>query len=395
SNHLSHQEDDDLLEALTDHIAQRQHFWTFQDDDNDRISLSSRTESRLSKRSAQISVEGERYVIRLQKYFGILKNDHIKQGNLSVDNTYYVIAFANVTPIHNWLTGVNIVLMILLAVIGTVLFIFIQSIARQITDDIDSLTTYLGDIGVRRKGRVLPLFRYQEFQSIGKSAFQMDDLIRLSQESQKLFFQNVSHELRTPLTSIQGYSEGLKTGLINDSQKAFEMIYQESLKMSRLIDDILILSKIEADPNKLHIEKLSLNDFLYDLLWQFDLQIKSRNLELILDFSESYCDIRVDESLFERAISNIINNALRYAKQKITISYVKSDNDLILTIGNDGPIIQTEELKYIFDRFYKGDGGNFGIGLSMTKEIIEQHRGSITVTSSQEVTEFNIILPQY
>ncbi|MCD0031129.1 sensor histidine kinase, partial [Streptococcus agalactiae] len=96
--------------------------------------------------------------------------------------------------------------------------------------------------------------------------------------------------------------------------------------------------------------------------------------------------LKGNEELIQRAINNILSNALRYAVSHIEISYTNQK----LTISNDGPAISKEDLPYIFDRFYKGHGGQTGIGLAMTKEIIKQHHGNIIAESDSTSTTFTI-----
>ncbi|MGT2832767.1 sensor histidine kinase [Streptococcus halotolerans] len=398
SESLSHQEDEELIEALSDFVERRQHFWTIDkaDDatDDESVVLDRQTQHRLNKRSGLVRVDGESYTIRLQKYFGKLAGDHINRTQRYRAQTYYVIAFANVTPIQDWLIGVNMVLGILLLLSALTLLAFIWSIARKTQKDFQKLSYYLMAIGERIEEREEPMLRYQEFQALGQAATRMDNLISRHQESQKIFFQNASHELRTPLTSIKGYAEGLKAGLITDSSSAAETIYQESQKMSHLIDDILTLSRLEVQGDNLMLERFAIKDFLYDLSWRFEHQIKSANLSLLHDFPADHVDIIADEDLLDRALSTIMSNAIRYAERTISISYASSPPHLKISIANDGPPIIQKDLPYIFDRFYKGESGHFGIGLAMAKEIVSQHGGDIRVLSNQKETRFTIYLPQ-
>ncbi|WP_242258487.1 sensor histidine kinase [Streptococcus thoraltensis] len=399
SESLSHQEDEELIEALTDYVERRQRFWSVDKDDDEtddekKIVLDRQVQSRLSKRSGLVRVDDESYTIRLQKYFGKLAGDHIDRTQRHQAQTYYVIAFANITPIQDWLIGVNIILGILLLLSALMLLVFVQSIARKTQKDFQKLSYYLAAIGERSEERTEPMLRYQEFQELGQAATRMDDLISRHQESQKIFFQNASHELRTPLTSIKGYAEGLKAGLLTDSSLAAETIYQESQKMSHLIDDILTLSRLEVQSDNLTLERFAINDFLYDISWRFEHQIKSANLILLHEFPAGHFDIIADEDLLDRALSTIISNAIRYAKRTIRISYELSSHSLRISIANDGPPIIQKDLPHIFDRFYKGESGHFGIGLAIAKEIVSQHGGDIIVSSNQQETRFTLYLPQ-
>lgn len=109
-------------------------------------------------------------------------------------------------------------------------------------------------------------------------------------------------------------------------------------------------------------------------------------------FDDDYLEIEADEKLLERAFTNILSNAVRYAKTQISISGKLIENQLQITISNDGEAISEQDQEHLFERFYKGKGGHFGIGLAITKEIVERHKGTITVISNAQETSFIIYL---
>lgn len=389
SSGLSHQEDDDVAEAITDHVQGEQSLWQgWQTAPTNRTSL-----SHLEQRSALIEVEDDQYQIRLQKYFGHLNGNYIQQSDIKDAETYYVIAFANVTTVLVWLNQLNKLVAILLVMSAGLLVALLWLSNLNTRRDFWHFTSYLEKIGKRQEGRQLPQFKFKEFEELGLSAQQMDQLISSSQETQKRFFQNVSHELRTPLTSVNGYAEALKSGAVSDVQSASEVIYKESQRMTELVDQLLILSRLESIQDSVQKETFSLNDFLYDLSWRFEQQLQKRHLQLRYQLPESYQEITADETLLERALSNVISNAIRYARTQIVLAYDLTDEQVIIRITNDGEPISDEDKEHLFERFYTGKSGQFGIGLAMTKAIITQHSGRIWVESSDQETCFIIALP--
>ncbi|NLD17582.1 MAG: hypothetical protein GX666_08385, partial [Tissierellia bacterium] len=185
-----------------------------------------------------------------------------------------------------------------------------------------------------------------------------------SQEKLKTFFQNASHELKTPLMSIQGYAEGLQVGVIKDEDKALEIIMDESDKMSRLVDELLYISKLESGQIDLKRETIDLNNMINDLLSSFSPAIARKNLDVEINI-DSNAFMVGDEGEFSKAIGNILSNGIRYAKSKIKIDVIKKGGKTSIEIYNDGEPIKSEQLPHIFERFYTGDKGNTGIGLSM------------------------------
>lgn len=210
-----------------------------------------------------------------------------------------------------------------------------------------------------------------------------------SQEKLKAFFQNASHELKTPLMSIQGYAEGLQVGVIKDEDKALNIIIDESDKMSKLVDELLYISKLDSGQISLKKEKINLSNIINDLLSSFAPIIKNKNINVFLEV-ENNVEIIGDENEFSKALGNVLSNAIRYAKSQIQIKVDKIGNKTQIKIFNDGQNISPEELPHIFERFFTGNKGNTGIGLSMAQDIIKRHKGEINVENKTEGVEFII-----
>ena len=208
--------------------------------------------------------------------------------------------------------------------------------------------------------------------------------IREQREKQKRFFENASHELKTPLMSIQGFAEGLSEGVIEDPEHACGVILKETDSMAKLVDDILFLSKYDRDGADMKTEKLSVEELLGDCLDTLGAEILNRHLEVETEISDRF--IMGDEALLTRALMNLLSNAVRYARHTIRITFDGS----LLTIWDDGEEIPEEELSKIFERFHTGKGGSTGIGLSLTREILEAHGYSITAENRDGGAQFVI-----
>ena len=185
--------------------------------------------------------------------------------------------------------------------------------------------------------------------------------------AQRKFFENTSHELKTPLASIKGYSEGLRKGVIVDGKKTSDIISKQIDKLSKLIDDIVSVAKLESGMTKLNKEQINSSDFIQDCIMPFEGAVKDKNLEVDLNLGDG--KINIDSAQFEHAFNNIFTNALKYAQSKISIS---CDNKKI-SIWNDCKEISDNDVSHIFDRFYVGKNGNTGIGLALAKDIINLH----------------------
>ena len=200
--------------------------------------------------------------------------------------------------------------------------------------------------------------------------------IEHDQQRQKQFFENASHDLKTPLMAIQGYAEGLDKGVIPDTTHAYHVILEESERMASLVDEIMLLSKLENGSVKLNKETISLSDLIEDSLMSIEYQAGEKHIEIHLDIDER--NISADRGQMERVMTNLLSNALRHAETEINISCNNKD----LLIWNDCEMLSEEDLSAVFERFHTGRNGNTGIGLSLTKEIVERHGWKITAENS-------------
>ncbi|NLT10641.1 MAG: hypothetical protein GXY08_14255 [Ruminococcus sp.] len=202
--------------------------------------------------------------------------------------------------------------------------------------------------------------------------------------AQKQFFENTSHELKTPLTSIRGYAEGIETGVITDYKRTGRTIAAQTEKMSRLVEEILCMAKIESGSVSLEREEIELSGFIQDCLMPFEVTVLSRGLEVSLDLVPT--TVSADPDKLEHAISNLLTNALKYARTKICVSCSSEG----FCISNDCEPMSDDTLSHLFERFYTGRDGNTGIGLSLAKDLIELHGWQITAKRTDDGICFDV-----
>lgn len=186
-------------------------------------------------------------------------------------------------------------------------------------------------------------------------------------KAQKTFFENTSHELKTPLMAICGYAEEIEMGVITDYSQAGRMIVSQTERMSKLIEDILYLSKMESGTEPLKCEPIEMASLVQDILMPLEGIVNRRNLSVSLELDEGY--VKGDPEKLEHAVANLITNSVKYACSQIEISW----KNQVLSIWNDGGELSTEDFSHMFERFYTGQNGNSGIGLALSKEIVEMH----------------------
>ena len=215
--------------------------------------------------------------------------------------------------------------------------------------------------------------------------------VERAHESQKWFFQNVSHELKTPMMAVQGCAEGIHTGVL-DPVKASGAILEEAEQMSDLVEELLALSRLESGQANAEFHSMDVRELLYDCLRSTEQLAEQKNLRISLCFDEKPVLVSCDEVQLRRAFTNIITNALRYAKGKIQIECKADRGKAIVRIHDDGEGIAPELLPHIFDRFFSTRRGGAGIGLSLAKEIVSLHKGTISASNDGGAL-FEISLP--
>ncbi len=221
------------------------------------------------------------------------------------------------------------------------------------------------------------------------------------------FFADISHELRTPLTLILEPLERLFNSKLNmdceSVKEQKEMILRNSNRLLSLINQLLDVSRMESSKIPIRPELVQILPFLHRNIALYSEELKRKNIQLTLHSTALSSEVYIDPQNMDKVIGNLINNAMKFTPDKGKISILLDENDaeFIITVKDTGIGIDTEELANIFDRFYQVRDKEikpiegFGIGLSIAKEIIELHHGSIDVSSTPgEGTAFSIHLPK-
>lgn len=215
--------------------------------------------------------------------------------------------------------------------------------------------------------------------------------VERAHESQKWFFQNVSHELKTPMMAVQGCAEGIHTGVL-DPVGASGIILEETEQMSELVEELLALSRLESGQANAEFHLTDVRELLYDCLRSTEQPAEQKSLRISIRFDEAPVLVNCDEVQLRRAFTNIITNAQRYAKEEIQIECKADKGKAVVRIRDDGEGIAPKLLPHIFDRFFSTRKGGTGIGLSLAKEIVSLHKGTIHAANDGGAV-FEINLP--
>lgn len=223
-----------------------------------------------------------------------------------------------------------------------------------------------------------------------------EDKEKYNQESRELIA-NISHDLKTPITSVKGYIEGIRDGVADTPEKMeryLTIIYNKAIDMDRLISELNIYSKIDTNKIQYSFQFLNISGYFSDCVEEVGMDLQSKNIELAFyDYTDGQLQVKADPEQLKRVVNNIIGNSVKYMdKEKgfISISLKDMGEVVQIEIEDNGKGIAQEDIPRIFERFYRTDAsrnsaqGGSGIGLSIVKKIIEDHKGKLWASSKEK-----------
>ena len=233
------------------------------------------------------------------------------------------------------------------------------------------------------------------------------DISRLKQadEIRRDFVANVSHELRTPLSIFHGNLETLlEPGDLDEDETRhiYEVMKRHSDRLNLLVNDLLSLARLESKEAKLQLAEIKLRDFLEDVTGDWAKRLAGKNLRLELEVPDNFPTLRVDERRLEEVVHNLLDNAVKYSHQngRILIQAGAPDQEVVLSVRDEGVGIPSNDLPRIFERFYRADRarsrelGGTGLGLSIVKHIAQLHGGRVEAESTLgQGTTIRVMLP--
>ena len=307
--------------------------------------------------------------------------DHIDETLKSLTDIYIILA-----PIF-----------FIIALVGGFI-ISVRSLSR-----IDSIIKKTNEITAQNLDEKIEGEEFQdEYGRLVRTMNAMIERIKHSIEYTNQFSISASHELKTPLTILRGEIEltlkSVKTP--EEYRKILKSNYEETLRLINIVDKLFLISKLDQSIIKLKKTKISFLEFLEDCVLRLTIIGKEKNIKLHLDINED-AEIEIDPNLMHEALTNLIENAIKYGDSDTTV-VIKGEvlnNYVKISVINKGEGIPKEESDRVFDRFYRVESsrnrssGGAGLGLAIVKSIISWHKGKIELRSEPDVeTEFSIYL---
>lgn len=297
--------------------------------------------------------------------------------------------FVSYLPIFNDTKVLSFIFLLgFLFILGGLLSVKIVS--GSITKPLKELETLSEKIAKKDFTTTIDIEADDEIGSLAQSMLDMQEALKKVDQEEKQFLQSISHDLKTPVAVILAHAQSIIDGLYIDSpEMTAEIIKSEAIRLDKKIKTLLYFNTLDFSlENQEEIELVHSQELLYNLMSKF----KFSNPNLSWEQNLEDFEINVDYEKLSIAIENIIDNALRYAKNTIKITSYEKDSKKIIEIFNDGPNIPNEIIDKIFNNLYKSKKGNFGLGLAISKKIIKHYNGEIKAENTENGVVFKIIL---
>lgn len=338
----------------------------------------------------------------------IYKSPHYvsRKALYNSENEHYATIFA-AAPISTVASLLSMVTKIFLAsalLPLLLMFLVIYTMTYRLTKPLKLMSQASRAMAKGDFSKRIPVTSDDEIGELAVAFNMMTNSLSKSEGIRKSFVANVSHELKTPMTTISGFITGILDGTIEPDKHSYylNIVSDEVKRLSRLVESMLSMSKLESGEFNLNPELFDFYKLLCNIVISQEQRIEERKINIVGLDTLPNLSVNIDRDLIHQAIYNLVDNAIKFTPEggEISFSLSKENKNLVFTIKNSGIGIPKKDLPFIFERFYKVDKSrsaeknNTGLGLYIVKTIITAHSGSITVASKEnEYTAFKIILP--
>jgi two-component system, OmpR family, phosphate regulon sensor histidine kinase PhoR len=311
----------------------------------------------------------------------------------------FVRVSLELTDVHWIMYEIRFKIVLAAIVVLVLVIVASQVIARRLSNPIVEIGDIVKEIKAGNLDQKLPVRSQDEIGRLAALINEMTDRLKADIEQMKKlervrseFLGNVSHELRTPIFSLKGFLETLLDGAIDDKSvnRAFvEKAYHHASRLDGLLTDLIEISRIESGEMKMSFRYFDASSWLKQLAGDFSDSVTKRQQTLIVEVPDREIPVLGDKDRLKQAVSNIIDNAIKYSSEgsATTIRLEVGESNVTISVADAGPGIEPEHLPRIFERFYRVDKarsrevGGTGLGLAIVKHIVEAHGSKIIVTS--------------
>ena len=307
----------------------------------------------------------------------------------------YLVTYCSVSAISTWVNQTSLLVLGISGLFVLVAIVVLWVAARSVSRPLNWLCREAEKIGTGDISEIAPTFSLRELEQLRESMNEMARQLQRSAQVQKDFFQNVSHELRNPLMSISGYAQGIEQGVFPAPKEAAHTILEESVRLTELVNSLLTLSRMESGQNPPVLVPVPLGDVIGDCLDRFHGLALQKDVALSASSVDESVSVLGDEELLGKVLDNLVSNAVRYAKSTVTVAVSAEESYVQISVLDDGAGIAENDLPHLFERCYKGKGGNFGLGLSIALTAARAMGGDLTAANRPEGgAVFTLTLPR-
>ncbi len=328
----------------------------------------------------------------------------------SIDKNQYVVMSKSYQSLQNAMFSAIVFELVVGLIIILVGWMIVYRLSKYMLIPIRKMTVTAEQISNLKFDAKVDVTSMDELGQLGISINKMSERLEMNMmelqddiEKRKRLVRNLSHEIKSPIAVIMGYADRMKAVIDKKPEKAIEyceIISSESARVDRLVKEMLELSKMEQNVKALNVEEIELKDLFTDLQERFSEENLEKNIQLTVNY-DGASTVKADYMLLERAIYNLINNAVAHSENEnmqIQVKGVKNDNYYEFKVFNTGSHIDENEIASIWEPFNKVDkvrgrgSQGYGVGLSIVREIVESHEGYYKVENRENGVEFVIAI---
>ncbi len=314
-----------------------------------------------------------------------------------------VFATAPVAFVTNLLSTITKLFLVCAVIPLILMFVFLYAMTYKMTKPLKLMAEASRSMARGDFSRRIPVMSDDEIGELSVAFNQMTNSLSQLEGMRKSFVANVSHELKTPMTTISGFIDGILDGTIEAEKQSYYLgiVSGEVKRLSRLVESMLSMSKLESGEFTLKPEIFDLSELLCSVVLSQEQRIENGQIDIKGLDSLTDLSVNGDRDLIHQAIYNLVDNAIKFNRQggEISFALYREGKNIVLTVTNTGAGIPQKDLPYVFERFYKVDKSrsaeksSTGIGLYIVKTIITAHGGNIMVMSRENgYTTFKITL---
>lgn len=295
-------------------------------------------------------------------------------------------------PANTFISSVNRSILISVLVAGAISLLLVSLFFVQITAPIRQMQKAAGAISKGDLSQRVAVRSKDELGSLAETFNQMASDLESLQTQRRKLFADIAHELRTPVAVIQANTEGMQDGVLPMDTEQINTIHTETIMLSRLINDLRLISLAEAGELRLERQPANIARLLDLAIERFQPQCQQKGVTLTGDIAADLPELEVDADRVSQIMNNLIGNALRYTPTggEIAIQAARAPGQkkgAVISVSDTGSGIAPEDMPWVFDRFYRADpsraraSGGTGLGLAIVRKLVEAHGGSVSAAS--------------